>query len=175
MAPFLNKGESEAELREGGEQSGGGRNASGRPFAEGQTLFVDFLTRLSEGGTNESHPLNLVVIEWLRMQDPSATFAQFNYTQLLGQEYPGLGCGQKFHQLLTQMAKKSQRDGLMNSPAYFHNAILYHKLDYQFGNPQIEGAFRILLRDMQPYKASWYSCCFFCFLSWEAQGLIFSD
>jgi hypothetical protein len=56
----------------------------GLPFAQGQALLLDFLTRLSN---ESSHPLDLVVIEWLIIQDPSLLPSR---PLLPGQNHPGL-------------------------------------------------------------------------------------
>jgi hypothetical protein len=51
--------------------------------------------------------------------------------------------------MVYEMAAKQKRDAVTNSPAYFHNALMYSKIGYQFGNPQLEGAFQVLLNDLE--------------------------
>jgi hypothetical protein len=61
--------------------------------------------------------------------------------QLPGQKYPGLGVGYEFHKMLITLAEEAGRDGLMDVPEHFHNAVMYHEGGFHFVSPQHEAFF----------------------------------
>ncbi|XP_004365439.1 hypothetical protein CAOG_00568 [Capsaspora owczarzaki ATCC 30864] len=92
--------------------------------------------------------LDIIVLEWARMQDPNKSFSAESLKSLLpGQDAPGLGLGKQIDQLMLKLAERSKRDGLINVPLYFHNALFYSR-SYSFLNPEFEGVFRTLVHDL---------------------------
>jgi hypothetical protein len=89
--------------------------------------------------------LDFIVIEWLRMQDPTNKELKALFP---GQEYPSLGIGKVFFAAITGLAKTAERDGLVNIPLYFHSAQFYFKNGHQFINPVFQGIFTKLLVDI---------------------------
>lgn len=67
---------------------------------------------------------DVVVVEWLRMQNPRARFTR-ERPRLPGQEHPGTGLGRDVAQLLVLMCRRIGRDGLVTVPERFHLAELY--------------------------------------------------
>jgi len=116
----------------------------GLPFVQGQDLLLGYLNDLSRS----SMRLDLVVLEWMRLQDPTRK-CEAGRRLLPGQTHPGLGCGKAISRMIGEVAARRKRDALSNSPAYFHNAMMYSKVGFLFGNPQIEAAFRVLLADLE--------------------------
>ncbi len=92
--------------------------------------------------------LDMLVIEWLSMQDPHRSFGE-DRPPLPGQNYPGLGVGREVQQLLMTLAERKQRDGVLNIPEFFHNAYLYSP-PFRFVNPAFEGLFDTLMADLEP-------------------------
>jgi hypothetical protein len=86
-------------------------------------------------------------VNWLLMQDPRAQFPP-DCSPLPDQDHPGLGLFLYFGHLLRLIGVRLQCDGLLNHPAHFHNGVMYGKV-MQFVDPQVEGRFRALERDLR--------------------------
>jgi len=82
--------------------------------------------------------LSLLSIEWILMQHIHGQFTA-ERRRLPGQNHPGLGIGTQVVELLRWVAKIMRKDGLMNIPEYFHNAIFYAKWFF-FLDPKVQGA-----------------------------------
>jgi hypothetical protein len=122
--------------------------------------------------TNLPFSMKLTVVEWVCMQDPLLGFHQDvphdhsphlsqYYTksgkykkQLPGQKYPGLGVGYEFHKMLITLAEEAGRDGLMDVPEHFHNAVMYHEGGFHFVSPQHEAFFLRVFDHLKPEIAS---------------------
>ncbi|MCA9666880.1 MAG: histone deacetylase [Myxococcales bacterium] len=87
-----------------------------------------------------------LVIEWLLMQDPRASFS-LERPQLPGQDHPGLGIGRWIIELLRLMAQRLDCAALTNHPQTYANAVLYGAV-MRFVDPALEGRFRALERDL---------------------------
>lgn len=70
---------------------------------------------------------------------------------LPGQNYPSLGIGRIIDKVLFRLAINGKRDGILNVPLYFHNAVFYQKENYHFVNPVFEGIYETMYRDLLPY------------------------
>ncbi|HEY4222360.1 MAG TPA: hypothetical protein VGO62_13490, partial [Myxococcota bacterium] len=68
--------------------------------------------------------IDVVVIEWLLMQNPRAQFTR-EKPQLPGQDHPGTGLGRDVLQMLLLLTQRTSRDGLVVVPEKFHLAELY--------------------------------------------------
>jgi len=100
------------------------------------------------GGAGDAGNQNLfsvLIIEWLCLQNPSASFTP-ERPPLPGQDFPGLGIGYEAHEFLVVMGMRLKKDGLMNHPQFVHNAWLYHE-KFKFVDPVKEGRLIALMRD----------------------------
>lgn len=98
----------------------------------------------------KTEKLQMVVIEWLRMQDPLKSFG--DRTPLPGQLHPGLGLGNDASKILCMLARNKGRDGILNLPEHFYNAYLYAQgfSLYHFLNPAFEGYFKSICKAIEP-------------------------
>ncbi|MBC8180852.1 hypothetical protein H8E88_06990 [candidate division KSB1 bacterium] len=104
----------------------------------------------------EGHRFTLVFIEWLTLQNPTATFTT-NRPPLPGQKYPGLKIGREVLGVLINMTKRLKTDGLLNIPDHYHNAVFYSR-SFKFFDPHSQGLFLALKRDLKNYdigQAAW--------------------
>jgi len=100
--------------------------------------------------------LDFLFVEWLLLQNPKQAFSP-RRLPLPGQAHPGLGIGYEVLELLTIMAERLRMGGIVNVPLHYHNAALY-SVRNTFVDPQVEGVFRALRRDLgeRPLaEASW--------------------
>ncbi len=115
----------------------------------------------------------VIIIEWLCMQNPREKFSKLR-PKLPGQRYPGLGVGREVLNLLIGLAKNLEKDGLMDFPEFFHNARLY-SAEFRFYNPEKEGIFQAMLRDLEKDKHSLsdisYAIFFDCLLQLENNSI----
>lgn len=112
-----------------------------KAFNDGLFILRDFF---------KAEKLQMVVIEWLRMQDPLKPFGK--RTPLPGQLHPGLGLGVEAAKALCSLARKNGRDGILNLPEHFYNAYLYAQGFnlYRFLNPAFEGYFKSICKAIEP-------------------------
>lgn len=90
-------------------------------------------------------------IHWLLMQSPQASFGP-NRLPLPGQVHPGTGLGQEVMELLKNICRRLELGGMVTVPAHFHNAVMYAGT-YRYVDPNAEGAFQALQRDLFGEKA----------------------
>eukprot|EP00698_Gefionella_okellyi_P000170 TRINITY_DN1014_c0_g3_i2.p1 TRINITY_DN1014_c0_g3~~TRINITY_DN1014_c0_g3_i2.p1 ORF type:complete len:305 (-),score=51.09 TRINITY_DN1014_c0_g3_i2:639-1529(-) len=106
-------------------------------FKKGHDVMLDKLSDTS---------LDLITVEWMRLQDYRKPFER---QPLPGQIHPGLGISRQVDEMLAHACTIRRRDGIMNIPEYFHNALLYSP-QFQFINPAFEGMFRSILAAVTP-------------------------
>jgi len=70
---------------------------------------------------------------------------------LPGQNYPSLGIGRIIDKVLFRISIDDKKDGILNVPLYFHNAVFYQKENYHFVNPIFEGIYETMYRDLLPW------------------------
>lgn len=119
--------------------------------AEASTLFKE--PRLSRLGLEV---LSFLSMHWLTLQDPDRPFPPAR-PRLPGQEHPGLGLSRALYTRLLLWAEDWGKDGLLNFPEYYHNALIYAPA-FRFISPAREGRFQALRRDLAPLslaEASW--------------------
>jgi hypothetical protein len=90
--------------------------------------------------------LSVIVVEWLSLQDPRAVFTR-ERPRLPGQTHPGLGLGRHLYFRVLGWAEAWGKDGLVNVPAYFHNAKFYAP-PFAFLAAAEQGRFEALCRDL---------------------------
>ena len=121
--------------------------------SDGRELLIDL--RMSEEALPVSEPalrargievLSVLAVEWLSLQDPRAVFTR-ERPRLPGQAHPGLGLGRQLYSRVLGWAAGWGKDGLVNVPAYFHNAKFYAP-PFAFLDPAEQGRFEALRRDL---------------------------
>jgi hypothetical protein len=120
---------------------------------DGEVPLVDL--RLAEASAVVHEPfltrrglevVSFLCIRWLALQDPFARFTP-ERPQLPGQTHPGLGLTRPLILRLLKWATDWGKDGLLNLPEYFHNAVFYSAL-FRFVHPRQQGRFEALRRDL---------------------------
>jgi hypothetical protein len=91
--------------------------------------------------------LDLLMIDWLCLQNPTRDFS-LERPRLPGQKYPGLGLLRKIVNVLLHFSKDFEKEGLLNTPEYYHVAALYSQL-FSFFDPIVQGKFLAIIRDME--------------------------
>lgn len=132
-------------------------------FAGGASALVDL--RLAEASSLLREPLLLrlglevlsfLSMHWLALQDPRAPFSP-DRPRLPGQDHPGLGLLKHFYLRLIRWAEDWGKDGLINFPDYYHNAVFYSQA-FRFVSPARQGRFEALRAALAPVgvaAASW--------------------
>jgi len=96
-----------------------------------------------------SAPVTLLDVNWLLIQDPLAEFVM-GRRPLPGQEHPGLGIAEDIQEMLVQLCRRANLDGVSGVPSHFHNASVasrwFHYLD-----PKVEGCLLALRQTLIPY------------------------
>ena len=99
-------------------------------------------------GYTGAAPLDLIVINWLREQDPTAAFDP-GHERLPLQEHPGLGVLRRAFRVALRIAKETGVHGIAALPKFFHDAaIFYRSRLFLFLDPREQGRFEALLRDL---------------------------
>jgi hypothetical protein len=73
--------------------------------------------------------IDVVVVEWLRMQNPHARFTAAR-PRLPGQTYPGTGLGRDVLQLLVLMCERIHRDAMITLPEHYHQNEMYQRIGF---------------------------------------------
>lgn len=119
----------------------------------GRVALVD--VRLAETAALAEEPLmrrhglevlSFLAIHWLSLQHPKGRFSA-QRPRLPGQRYPGLGLGKRLYERMRTWARDWGKDGLLNFPEYYHNAVFYSSL-FRFLSPVRQGRFEALGRDL---------------------------
>lgn len=100
--------------------------------------------------------LSFLAVHWLSLQHPLAHFTA-ERSRLPGQTYPSLRLGRQLMARVVAWAEAWGKDGLVNFPEYFHNALFYSEI-FHFLSPIRQGRFEALARDLAPLgvaRASW--------------------
>lgn len=93
-------------------------------------------------------PIDLLVVYWLREQDPTATF-DAGHPRLPLQQHPGLGVLRKAFRVALRIAKDLSKDGIAALPKFYHDAsIFYGSRLFLFLDPREQGRFEALQRDL---------------------------
>lgn len=114
-------------------------------------LLFDIRTRSSEIEWTDGSKVRALFWEWLGFQDPKAEFTE-DRPPLPGQEFPGLGVFRSCTKILRRHVGETSADVIVSIPEYFHNAWLY--THFRFLNPEKQGEFKALCRDIMPLGLS---------------------
>jgi hypothetical protein len=94
-------------------------------------------------------PLDLVLVHWVREEDPTAAFAP-DRPPLLLQHHPGLGVLRRAFRIVVRIATELGADGVANRPKFFHDAtIFYRSRLFLFLDGREQGRFEALHRDLE--------------------------
>ncbi len=102
-------------------------------------LVLSRRKRPTSNGSNGARPLELLSIEWLQLQDPSASFS-LRQPPLPRQEHPGLGMVREVMEMLVQSCLRLGLDGIVIHPSAFHVAALAAGHG-SFLDPRLQGRF----------------------------------
>ncbi len=106
-----------------------------------------------------SSGLPMLLIEWMALQDPRASFTP-ERPRLPGQQYPGLGGLKNMQAILYELGRETGKEAIVDVPAFFHAAAIYARLyteiyarKYAFFSPVDAGILQAILRDVcrEPY------------------------
>lgn len=93
-------------------------------------------------------PVDLVVVYWLREQDPAAAFDP-SHPRLPLQEHPGLGVLRRAFRVALAIAKDLGKHGIAALPKFFHDAsIFWSSRLFLFLDAREQGRFEALARDL---------------------------
>ncbi len=92
---------------------------------------------------------SMMSIEWLVLQNPLSKFTS-ERSQLPDQQYPGLGIARQVSNMLIETAKYLHKDGIVNFPQYYHNAVIYSEI-FRFYNPYMQGILQSLKKSLSKY------------------------
>jgi hypothetical protein len=93
---------------------------------------------------------DMVMIEWLSLQNPRAAFSK-DRPQLPGQDKPGLGGLGFLMKMMYAVAEGVVKDGFLDVPDHMHGAVMYSRT-FKFFNPSHEAILRAILRDLRNYS-----------------------
>ncbi len=130
---------------------------------EGETRLIELILR--EGvfrpkqtfikGFDFPEGLSMLLVEWLALQDPRASFSP-DKPRLPGQAHPGLGGLKNMQGMLYAFGKATGKDALIDIPEYYHAAVIYSRLYseiysrvYSFFSPVDAGQLQAMMRDFQ--------------------------
>jgi hypothetical protein len=94
----------------------------------------------------ELGPMSMILVDWLMLQNPRKSFNE-NRPALPQQKYPGLGVLQNLIPLVMEVVKESGRKGVLDVPEHYHGALFYSRW-FRFFNPETEGKFLAMQRDL---------------------------
>jgi hypothetical protein len=116
--------------------------------------------------------LSMLLIEWVALQDPKASFTP-EKPRLPGQQYPGIGGLKNMQELFYHLCKSSGKDAIVDVPEYFHSAAIYSRMYteiydrmYAFFSPVDTGIMQAMLRDLtdRPLADTSFAVAFDCLL-----------
>ena len=122
----------------------------GKKLSEDTEPIAECILREAVLSPNDSieaqiDPRAYLVIQWIRLQNPFAAFDP--KTLLPGQNFPGLGVGDKVLQMFDALIDRLHLEGIITRPEFLHNAILYSRA-FKFLRPDAEGQLRALMEQL---------------------------
>ena len=116
-------------------------------FHEGIYIIKDGLKILEKNKHYQA-----LYIDWLTLQNPIKSFSE-KKPRLPGQQYPGLGLGYMIFNHLIMVAKRLNKDVIVNIPQRYYNSEMYHER-CRFANPKSEALYLAIKRDTMGKKLS---------------------
>jgi len=96
-----------------------------------------------------AEPAELLVVQWVKEQDPTAVFTDA-HPRLPLQDHPGLGVLRRVFRVALRIGRDLAKDGVASYPKYPHDAaIFYRSRLFLFADPKEQGRFVALLRDLE--------------------------
>jgi hypothetical protein len=103
----------------------------------------------AQRGYPMEQPVELVVVHWVREEDPTASFAA-DRPPLPLQQHPGLGILRQAFRVIAQIAGDLGKDGVASVPKFFHDAVIFfHSRLFLFLAGEEQGRFERLTRDLR--------------------------
>lgn len=103
---------------------------------------------VASGAGPAQAPLDLLLVYWVRAEDPTAEFTG-SRPRLPLQHHPGLGMLRKVFRVAVRIAGELGADGVASLPKFFHDAVIFHRsrlfLHLDAGE---QGRFEALDRDL---------------------------
>ena len=149
-------------------------------FPDGETRLVELIVR--EGvfrpkksfipGFDFQEGLSMLLIEWLALQDPRASFSE-DKPRLPGQQHPGVGGLKNMQELLYIFGRDLEKDAIIDIPEYYHAAVIYSRMyseiysrKYSFFSPVDAGMLEAVMRDFKdiPLAEVSFAVTFDCLL-----------
>ncbi|HOG75188.1 MAG: hypothetical protein KA076_02075 [Candidatus Marinimicrobia bacterium] len=96
---------------------------------------------------------NILYIEWLLLQNPREKFSP-EKPPLPGQNYPGLGIGDRLMEIMILMTRRLNLEGIINKPHYFHTAFMFSK-EFVFINPYNQALMYAISKDLLAKYSFW--------------------
>jgi len=123
-----------------------GEEARERLLLETRLQLAPFHPRRPIGPFTEESSFRMLVIHWLVLSSPDATFT-VDRPRLPGQEKPGLGLLNPTIALLKTLSRELSVDGVLDVPDHFHTALFYSRA-FRYLDPEAEGRFLAIARDL---------------------------
>jgi hypothetical protein len=99
-------------------------------------------------GAQRAEHTDLLIVQWVREQDPTARFTS-KHPRLPLQDHPGLGVLRRVFAVALRIGRELGKDGVASYPKYPHDAaIFYRSRLFLFADPAEQGRFAALLRDL---------------------------
>lgn len=93
-------------------------------------------------------PLDVVLVHWVREEDPTARFAA-DRPALLLQQHPGLGILRQAFHVAVRIADELGADGVASQPKFYHDAVIFQRSRlFLFADGGEQGRFEALQRDL---------------------------
>jgi hypothetical protein len=93
-------------------------------------------------------PFDLLLVYWVRAEDPTADFAPAR-PRLPLQNHPGLGVLRRAFRVAVRIGTELGVDGVASQPKFFHDAVIFHRSRlFLFLDGGEQGRFEALERDL---------------------------
>jgi hypothetical protein len=104
--------------------------------------------QLCEFGLSIAGPLDVLLVQWVREEDPTAAFGR-ERPPLPLQSHPGLGVLRRAFRIAVRIAADLGVDGVANQPKFFHDAVIFqHSRLFLFLDGREQGRFEALRGDL---------------------------
>ena len=106
------------------------------------------LRRVAAPAPTGGAPLDLLLVHWVREEDPTAAFTSTR-PRLPLQRHPGLGILRRVFRVAVRIAGELGADGVASLPKFFHDAVIFHRSRlFLHLDGRDQGRFEALERDL---------------------------